>query len=268
MPTSTLPMCLRPDLHSLRSFAWRGHTAAGVRLTGAVGTHVGGRPRNEDAFAVNSRHNRVVIADGMGGHPGGHIAAETAVQSLCTLSPASADGPQRPRRLQAHLEAEMMAAHDRIRSRRPRDPERPMATTVVALWCVGDQAVFAHVGDSRLYRWREGQLRPLTLDHNAIGEAVRLGIDPREVADLPSHLISRALGLGDTVEPDTGGCTLVAGDRYLLCTDGLCGPVDDRSLCAMLGAREGPETTMRALFEEALRSGASDNITIAVVDAR
>lgn len=268
MPTSSQPMCLRPDLHSLRSFAWQGRTGAGLRLSGAVGTHVGGRARNEDAFAVNSRHNRVVIADGMGGHPGGHIAAESAVMSLCTLPLTATWGGQRPPRLQSHLEAELVAAHDRIRTRRPQDPERPMATTVVALWLVGDHAIFAHVGDSRLYRWRGGRMTPLTLDHNAVGEALRLGIDPREVADLPAHLISRALGLADTVAPDGGRCALLPGDRYLLCTDGLCGHVDDEVIAGSLGGGAAPEGVMRGLFEAALRVGAADNITIAVVDAR
>ncbi|MCB9553002.1 MAG: protein phosphatase 2C domain-containing protein [bacterium] len=269
MPTSTLPipLCPRFELHALRGLAWQGRTRAGLRVSGAVGTHAGGRLRNEDAFAVNARHNRVVVADGMGGHPGGHLAAETAVQSLADLPASSRRGVERAPRLQAMLEDELVTAHERIRARRPQDPARPMATTVVALWFVADLAVYAHVGDSRLYRWRGGRLTPLTLDHNAVGEALRLGVDPREVADLPAHLISRALGLGEALCPDSGRCAVLPGDRYLLCTDGLCGPVDDRTITAVLGEGGDCGAVMRALFEEALRAGAPDNITIAVVDA-
>lgn len=269
MPASTLPMSIPPrfELQALRGLAWHGRTRAGLRVSGAVATHIGGRMRNEDAFAVNARHNRVVIADGMGGHPGGHIASEAAVQALTDLPASSRRGVERAPRLQLLLEDELLAAHERIRSRRPQDPARPMATTVVALWFVGDLALYAHVGDSRLYRWRDGQLVPLTLDHNAVGEALRLGVDPREVADLPAHLISRALGLGEVVCPDSGRCAVLPDDRYLMCTDGLCGSVDDRTIAAVLAEGGDCESVMRALFDEALRAGAPDNITIAVVDA-
>ena len=143
-----------------------------------------------------------------------------------------------------------------------------MATTVVALWLIDGWAVFGHVGDSRLYRLRDGVLTPMTLDHNAIGEALRLGLCPEDVGDIPHHLLSRALGLEDTVRPDVGFCSLTRGDRYLLCTDGLTEQLGDGAIAQLLDRSTSAEATMRELLEEAIIAGASDNITLAVIDVR
>lgn len=267
MSTSPAPTHL-PVMNALRALRWKSRTAAGRRLRGAVGTHVGHRDRNEDAFFVSARHNLITLADGMGGHPGGHIAAELAVRVLAeSVSDDGHRGPASPERRRAQLLASIIRANQRIRGRRPQDPERPMATTVVALWFVDGFAVHAHVGDSRIYRLRDGVLTPLTLDHSALGEAVRAGLDPGHVEPERTHLVSRALGLADTVRPDVGFGEVMAGDRFLLCTDGLTDDVSTDEMCAMLTAQRDPELAVYALIEAALVSGAEDNVTVSVVDA-
>lgn len=267
MITSSAPVARQPDLRMLRTLTWHGRTTDGRRVSGACGSHVGLRERNEDAFFASTRHCLVTLADGMGGHPGGHVASELAVRSVYSpLVPAGEWVPQGPERHRSRLMAAIIEANRRIRARRPQDPERPMATTLVALWLVDGWAVFGHVGDSRLYRLRDGVLTPLTLDHNALGEALRLGLSAEHVRDLPSHLLSRALGLGDTVRPDVGFCSLQRGDRYLLCTDGLTEELTEGEVCETLARRVSAEQTMRELMQDALLSGSADNITVAVVD--
>lgn len=267
MITSSAPAPRAPELRALRRLTWHGR-AGSHRIAGACGSHIGLRPRNEDAFFVGARDTLVAIADGMGGHPGGHIASDLAVRTLhgpLTREPY-AHAP--PARLQARLNRAIIHANRRIRGRHPQDPDRPMATTLVTLWLVEGWAIFGHVGDSRLYRLRRGVLTPMTLDHTAIGEALRLGLCPADVGDIPDHLLSRALGLDETVRPDVGFCSLLAGDRYLLCTDGLTEALSDIDLLEVLARPTSAERTMRALFEDALVAGSSDNITLSVIDAR
>lgn len=266
MMTSSAPLAQRPSLRSLRALAWQNHSGV-RRISGACGSHTGRRPRNEDAFFASARDSLVAIADGMGGHPGGHIASDLAVRSLHgPLTDTAIDRPAQPERHRARLMSALVNCNRIIRQRHPQDPDRPMATTVVTLWLVDDWAVFGHVGDSRLYRLRDGMLTPLTLDHNAVGEALRLGLGPEDVGEIPPHLLSRALGLSDTVRPDVGFCSLMPGDRYLLCTDGLTEALDDAALGAGLARPASAEQTMRDLLDAAIRAGTADNVTLAVLD--
>lgn len=269
MMTSSAPLSKQPDLRALRALTWQNHSGR-YAISGACGSHVGLRPRNEDAFFASARDSLVAIADGMGGHPGGHIASDLAVRNIhgpLTERPVR-KGRSAPENHRARLMNALVGCNRIIRQRHPQDPERPMATTVVALWLIEDWAVFGHVGDSRLYRLRDGVLTPLTLDHNALGEALRLGLHPEDVGDIPHHLLSRALGLEDTVRPDVHFCSLVSGDRYLLCTDGLTEEVTDEVIAETLARPVSAEQTMRTLLEEAMVSGSSDNITLAVIDIR
>ncbi len=269
MMTSSAPLSKQPDLRALRALTWQNHSGR-YAISGACGSHVGLRSRNEDAFFASARDSLVAIADGMGGHPGGHIASDLAVRSI--HGPLTDRPPRRvrvePEQHRVRLMNALVGCNRIIRQRHPQDPERPMATTVVALWLIDGWAIFGHVGDSRLYRLRDGVLTPLTLDHNALGEALRLGLHPDDVGDIPHHLLSRALGLDETVRPDVNHCSLVSGDRYLLCTDGLTEAVDDAYLAATLARPVSAEQTMRALLEAAMVSGSSDNITLAVLDIR
>lgn len=273
MITSSAPVPHQPDLRALRALAWQNATGR-LAISGACGSHTGLRPRNEDAFFASARDSLVAIADGMGGHPGGHIASDLAVRHIHgPLTRGLADdhsrgGPTTPEHHQARMMSALVNCNRNIRQRHPQDPARPMATTIVALWLIDDWAVFGHVGDSRLYRLRDGVMLPMTLDHNAIGEALRLGLGPDDVSDLPPHLLSRALGLDDTVRPDVGYCSLVSGDRYLLCTDGLYEELDDISIAETLARAVSAEQTMRELMEDAILAGSGDNITLSVIDVR
>lgn len=267
MITSSAPAARQPDLRTLRTLTWHGKTGR-HRIAGACGSHAGYRARNEDAFFASARDSLVAIADGMGGHPAGHIASDLAVRNLhgpLTVTPI-ADGS--PERMRARLHRAIIQCNQVIRGRHPQDPTRPMATTLVTLWLVGGWAVFGHVGDSRLYRLRQGTLTPLTLDHNALGEALRLGLRPSDVGDIPSHLLSRALGLEETVRPDVGFCALASGDRFLLCTDGLTEELSDEELLDTLARPVSAEQSMRELIEDAILAGATDNITVSVIDVR
>ncbi|MCA9539076.1 MAG: serine/threonine-protein phosphatase [Myxococcales bacterium] len=234
-----------------------------VRLEGAAGSHIALRPRNEDAVRALPASGLVVLADGMGGHPGGQLASELAVRTLTdVLGPRTP--PANPERRAQFIGAALVRANMALRRRAPRDPQRPMATTALVFWCAAHHAAFGHVGDSRLYRLRDGLCAPLTLDHNAFGETLRAGLEPP--AGPPSHLLSRALGLRETVRPDVGWCTLRPGDRYLLCTDGLSDVLSEDDLAAILADATSPAEAVQELVETALLEGGADNITAVVLE--
>jgi len=143
---------------------------------------------------------------------------------------------------------------------------RGMGTTLTALMLVQDQAVVAHVGDSRLYRLRDGELRQMTVDHTWVEMAVRQGVCSREDAEAhPNrHVILRAIGADPTVEVDVAATELRPGDRFLLCSDGVTNHVGDGELARLL-AENGPSEAAWRAISLARLDGGSDNATVAVV---
>ena len=224
------------------------------------------RRNNEDAYLVGEGRDETLftIADGIGGFEAGEVASRIAIEALKELEPG------------APFEAAIGEANRRILAF-GRGDERlsGMGTTIVAIRFGGTRerpvAEVAHVGDSRAYLLRGGSLRPLTEDHSLVAELVRSGELTRDqAADHPQkNLITRALGAEEEVDVDTAVLPVEAGDRILLCSDGLSDMVPESRISEILADSPGdPETTAQRLLSAALDAGGTDNVTVVVIDLK
>ena len=231
-------------------------SSAALSHTGKV------RSNNQDSGYAGS--NLFVVADGMGGHAGGDVASSIAIAQLAELdrpfdSPAAAE--------RALGEAITDTAAALIDTARPE--LAGMGTTVSALAMVDDYAVIAHIGDSRVYLYRDGALTQITTDHTFVQRLVDSGrITPEEARYHPRRsVLMRVLGdMSPNPEIDTFVMPTQPGDRWLLCSDGLCGVVPDTQTSKALAADLAPARTADALLKMALDAGAPDNVTIVLVD--
>ena len=230
-------------------------------------THAGKvRQNNEDALLVGEGKDETlfVVADGIGGFEAGEVASSLAVDVLKDLQP---DEP---------FTAAIGEANRRIVAAGRGDEKLSgMGTTVVAIRFGGTQrepvAEVAHVGDSRAYLMRGGDMNPITEDHSLVAELVRSGDLTRDqAAEHPQkNLITRALGADEEVDVDTAILPVEAGDRILLCSDGLSDMVSEAGISEILAdSPEDPERVARGLLSAALDAGGNDNITIVVVDVK
>jgi serine/threonine protein phosphatase PrpC len=239
---------------------------AGGAVEGAAVCHTGCvRSRNEDAWFADARAGVFVVADGMGGHQAGDRASALTVDSLSGLADAPPTTLDRAYTLRRAIEL----ANRRVYDASAGDVRlRGMGTTVVALWLHGGQAHWAHVGDSRIYRLRDGVLRALTLDHSPVGDLVRIGrITPQQAAAFgPMRLLTRSVGTFPHVQVEAGQDATRPGDRYLLCSDGLTDVVPDATLARVLAAEADAAAATRSLALTALDAGGPDNVTALVVD--
>lgn len=236
-----------------------------MRFVSAALSDVGRRrDSNEDSFAALDALGLYAVADGMGGHAAGKAASELAVSALVRALPEQATGDRL-----GHLRAAILAAHDAIVAHAARyERMQGMGTTLAALLVEGDLATFGHVGDSRILVFRRGRLHRLTLDHSLVSELVSRGhIEDWEARVHPHrNVITRALGMRGRVEPDLAAVPIEPGDRFLLCTDGVTGQIEDEEIAGVLGDRE-PAAAVRALLQEANARGGDDNATAVLLQA-
>jgi protein phosphatase len=213
----------------------------------------------------------MLVADGMGGSAAGEIASQVAIRTLVNLVLHTPDWMMRlgEREIEEVMRrfaerytvvTEALSEHARI------DPSlADMGTTMTVAASIGADLVLAHIGDSRAYLWRGGQLHQLTRDHTLAQALVEQGtIRPEEAAKHKlRHVLTRALcASGSPAEPDVKCLSLRDGDQVLLCSDGLTEMVADASLCAVLGAAPSAEEACRALVDLALHGGGRDNVTV------
>ncbi len=234
-------------------------------LRAAARTHVGmRRPANEDCYSLAPDLGLYLVADGMGGHTAGQVASEvaseSAVRALRTLEAATAS-------LAEKLRYSVAAANHEIFSMAQAKPHLAgMGTTLVALLAGGERIALAHVGDSRAYLIRAGQIRQLTHDHSLVAELVRR----REISEHAAkghphrHVLTRALGVRRLVEPDLAELTPAADDVFVLCSDGLTGHVNDEEIAEVASGAADPEAACELLVELANERGGEDNITVVV----
>lgn len=259
-------------------------TRLGVVCALGVGPHRGGRAENEDNYLVcqagtarwldgRTEHREAVegegvllaVCDGMGGHRNGRLASTTAVRVLAKLY-----GSARPADPAANLLRYVREAHEQLHRRASENGPVRMGTTLTTCWIVGDTAAWAHVGDSRLYLFREGTLRLLTRDHTHNEFARRDGLPAVEPDFLCQSFIFGSRGLGDDFAlrletgTDNGAEPLRPGDLLLLCSDGLSAVLDDAALAGLLAAHEDPQAAADALLVAALEAGSTDNVTALV----
>jgi protein phosphatase len=218
------------------------------------------RSSNQDAVGCFPERGLFVVADGMGGHANGELASRMAVDVMKT---AIGSGPEPgPRELAAAVQvanANIFEAGHRDRS----SGLPAMGTTIVAL-ALGRRASWAHVGDSRLYRLRAGELALLTADDTRFGRQVAVG-GPVPL-DLPhTNELLCALGVERQVTPSTGEDAVLPGDVYLLCSDGVSGLVPAPAIQDALARMSDPAATGELLLGLAMDAGGSDNASIVVV---
>jgi PPM family protein phosphatase len=241
--------------------AMAGRTA--LRWGGA--THVGRvRSTNDDNYMARDDIGVWAVADGMGGHRGGDVASAIACEAVGrSFADHTVDG------LVEAIEQANQAVYETAAG----DPDLTgMGTTMVALAVVdedGDEVLaVANVGDSRVYRYSVGELEQLTDDHSLVADLVREGsLSPEEAAVHPQrNIVTRALGVNDRVPVDILTVEPVAGDRFLLCSDGLFNEVPEPGIAAVLHRVDDPREAADELVHLAVDGGGRDNVTVVVVD--
>jgi protein phosphatase len=219
-------------------------------------------PEDNDQFLRKGR--LAIVADGMGGYEGGQEASHLAVETVTTFySQRNGSSPQQL------LNEALQAAHDRVREHGFAHPKlRGMGTTCTAIVLVGDLLHYAHVGDTRLYLIRDGQITQITRDHSYVGRLVESGIISREEAEKhpQRNILTAALGTSTDLIMDSPERphTLKAKDVLVVCSDGLWGQVQDAEILHAV-ANQNPEDAGRALINLARERGGPDNITLQVL---
>ncbi|MFJ5230218.1 PP2C family protein-serine/threonine phosphatase [Kitasatospora sp. NPDC088391] len=229
----------------------------------AAGSHKGLiREGNEDSGYAGPR--LLAVADGMGGAAAGEVASSEVIGSIVRL-----DEPNPGADLLSLLNEAVQTANERLRQMVEQDPQlEGMGCTLTALLWDGRRLGQVHIGDSRAYLLRDGRLDQITQDHTWVQRLVDEGrITAEEAETHPQRsLLMRALDGRGQVEPDLSIREVRAGDRYLICSDGLSGPVSHQTLEETLGSYYAPEQTIQELIQLALRGGGPDNITCIVAD--
>jgi protein phosphatase len=248
------------------------------RIEVAGETNVGRkRNHNEDNFSIMPEFGLFLVADGMGGHASGEVASKLAVDSMAEFFSQTQDDPERtwPYKMdrskgyeENRLITGIKLANLRIYETAQRESKkRGMGTTFVSIFTANDGVYVAHVGDSRVYRFRDGKLEALTEDHSLLNDYIKMKrLTPEEIANFPhKNVIVRALGMKDTVKVDTRFEIPALNDVYMLCSDGLCGPVKDEQIAAILAEHTDIKVATAKLIEAANENGGPDNITAVCV---
>jgi PPM family protein phosphatase len=237
------------------------------------------REHNEDSFLIDKKLQLFVVADGMGGHASGEVASHLAVhefrnvldsrRDLLEAYGAHKDGV-RTQDVLAVLEQAVQTACATIFHRGKQEPDkRGMGTTISALLLLGERAFIAHVGDSRIYLIRQGQVVQLTEDHSLLNELIRRGKVTKETISRSPYsayknAVTRAVGVYETVQVDTIDLEVLPGDQFLICSDGLHSYLDDKRLLELLSG-EQITAVPQQFVDHANQSGGQDNITALVL---
>jgi protein phosphatase len=226
------------------------------------------RERNEDLARVDAKRGVYLLADGMGGHPDGNLAAEIAIDTAMRYLTGRWPGP-RPRDRGAKLAAAIRAANAAILERsHPQEGVAGMGTTLVCLWLGKKWAHVANVGDSRAYRVRAGKVEQLTRDHTVVQALVDRGdLEPGAPEVLQfGHILTQAVGLDPVIQPDVSRVVANADDTYVLCSDGLSDLVPDTAIGAIVNSANGDvQVAADSLVATALAAGGHDNVTVVLV---
>jgi PPM family protein phosphatase len=245
-----------------------------MRIEVAGLTHVGmKRNHNEDNYLLLPEEQLFCVADGMGGHSSGEIASKIAVDELAeffklTSKDVDATWPFKMDKSRNYdenrLATAIKLANMRIYERASAEAKyKGMGTTIVTIHFVSNVAYVGHVGDSRVYFFREGQLRQMTEDHSLLNDYLKAKkLTPEEIEAFPhKNVIVRALGMKDTVQVDVGRFEAKDGDVFLLCSDGLSGMVPDPQIQDILKGGADLEASCNQLIELANANGGADNVT-------
>jgi protein phosphatase len=227
------------------------------------------RRSNQDAYRVDVGRGVLVVADGMGGHRAGDVASRIAADAVLERLVGLDDSPEGdPAGALVRLGRAVEEANAALFGAIAQSPElEGMGTTLVVAVFSDGCVHHAHVGDSRLYRWRDGAIEPLTRDHSLVQQLLDRGVfasrEQALEAGVGTHILTRGLGIASRLDVALGSHPLATGDLYLLCTDGLTNIVDDAGLAALLDAHGSDlQSAAEELLRAALAGGGPDNVTI------
>ncbi len=236
------------------------------------------RKHNEDAFASDVDEGLFIVADGMGGHAAGEVASKITVETIGEFIAATRQKEEATWPFKYNHELDFNSnrlavaiekANERVMAAVVAQPWlKGMGTTVVAGLLNEKLLSLAHVGDSRAYLLRDGQLSRLTDDHSWVHEQVTAGILTEEEAKTHplKNVVTRALGGGPSVSPDLQELVFSPGDRYLFCSDGLTTMVGDEEIMETAASVKDTQALCRKLVDMANERGGVDNITVVIVD--
>lgn len=237
-----------------KTLSWQSH---GLTHAGRIREH------NEDAFLDRSEIGLWAVADGMGGHDAGDVASQLIIEQLRAISARHS-----LTELLETVENSLLTANRELLEKASAGSQQlTIGSTVIAFIACHDRGAFIWAGDSRLYQFRDRQLRQLTTDHSQVELYIARGLISREEASHHPHsnMITRAVGAADELCLDTGTCDLRSGDRFLLCSDGLTRHADEQEIRDIL-ATGAPAEAAGNLMELAMNHGGTDNITTLVID--
>lgn len=240
---------------------------AGVTDIGRV------REKNEDAIAISEEFQFAVLADGMGGYNGGEIASEMAVSGIKEILEKGLRRNRlpffwRPRRsIKKLLDDAISEVNQRIYQKSRSDPRyHGMGTTLAVAVFHDNRVTIAHIGDSRIYRFRNGQLEQLTRDHTWVQTQIDSGWMSEQEARISDYknLLTRALGVHDHIEHDVQEYIVEPKDIYFLCSDGLSDTVSSNEICDFLFLKKEGDlpTSTKILVEQANNNGGHDNVSV------
>jgi len=239
-----------------------------MKLSFTGDTHPGLiRKNNQDSYHYDPQGRFFIVADGMGGHAGGEQASRIATDKIqfCLNEYWNSDLSSEQLLKTAFKQANQCILNDQINH-----PERAdMGTTAVVLMFRQDQSWCAHVGDSRLYQFRLGELNQISDDHTWVARALKVGdltVDQAKTHPW-RHVLSQCLGRKDLYNIEIQSLLVESGDRFLLCSDGLTEEVNDHEIKSSLANHSNPQEIIKDLIQKALDHGGSDNVTIIVVES-
>jgi serine/threonine protein phosphatase PrpC len=247
----------------------------GLRVRFAGETNVGmKREHNEDSYYLPRQERVAIVADGMGGHASGEVASKMAAEVLQEFYVRTKDDeatwPYKMDRQLSYVENRLVVgikmANQRIFHAACRDIKfKGMGTTIVSGQVVGDKFYIAHVGDSRCYRIRGGSIQQMTRDHSLLEDYkdAKPNMSEDEQRKFPhKNVITRALGMRETVQVDVLAHDIQDKDVFLLCSDGLSGMVEDAKIMDVVKGAADLEVAVSSLVEAANEAGGTDNITV------
>lgn len=225
------------------------------------------RSMNQDRYSnyFHPRFSLLLLADGMGGHNAGEVAAAMAIDACREYFMKDKERSDYEALLTEAVEAANLAVYEKGESV---SEYRRMGTTICAAVIADRQLTIAHVGDSRIYLFRDGKLIQLTEDHSLVADMVRQGLlTPEQALVHPDrNTLTRAVGTNETIAVDTRTLSLSAGDRLLLCSDGLTKMMETEAMEAILAAEPAAREAAEMLVKQANDNGGADNITLTLYD--
>ncbi len=232
-------------------------------------SHIGwGRKNNEDFFRLLPQFQSFFLADGMGGHRAGEIAAEEAINCLSSFiedfflkqSLTSLD------EICQSLEEIICKANDHVFQLGEKHRQyEGMGTTLCSLVFFKNRIIYGHVGDSRIYRLRKGKLTQLTHDHSLKNAMIKQGVNPEKINEKVNNILTKALGTSQQIIPEINFSNISQGDLYLICSDGLSDVLENAMIHLICSQNFSAKKIAENLIEKALIQGGKDNITAIVV---